>query len=308
MDTKTGGYTNGENTENIIKDDSASVAGATAENKESQGTPLDVKETPYAGISTGESSGNALVTQQSAVQPAPIKNKKSKIIIICAAIAVVALIVITALALVLPKMLVSTEDLLKEKKYVEAYNRAKDDKDKKQILAENIAAYTLENEVISSLNNPESFHLSEIRYRWEEPDTIVLKGSEENEYGRCVSAYYYILYNEELEKFTLLSTLTSLEEESFNKSEGLYQMMEKIKENAHRSNIKENYLDNDSKIGNSAVKRINQLIQNDELEDIELIRDDDSVEEYPTAVPNDDDEDETEYKDNNEDGFFGKIH
>lgn len=246
----------GENVPNqqlpdINNENSSSQFSDTASNQE------DSVNTQYALVEQTNNEG--------------IKKKSKKKIIIPIVIITFVVIIAALSAIILPKVLVSTEQLLIEKKYTEAYNRAKDEKEKQNILAENVAAYVCENIVISSLKNPDSFKLTEIRYLLDKPGSIVLGVSGTNGFGGASSSYWYISYNQKNGEFEYVSSVSSLEEEKYSKYDSSSESAEKIIDNLVRKIIIDNYTDKDSKIDKSAVKRINELFKNDQLDNIKLI-------------------------------------
>ena len=255
---------------------------------------------PYNGAESVSQNANEVIPNYYAnpaisqpLQQTQPKKKKTKFIVIGIVAVLIAALAISSV-FVLPKLLVSTEELLVNKKYSEAYNRADKKDEKRNILGENIAAYICENEIPSILKNPDSFKLTGIRYRLDNPNAILLEVSGENGFGGSNSSFMFFTYNEDEEDFSYIGSVSSLKEEEYSRYDSSDETTEKLLDNVLRSVIKEKYVDDKYKVDKKAVKRINKLFKQDELEDIELIKDpalksEETVEPTTKEIMSDDD-------------------
>lgn len=223
--------------------------------------------------------------------PDSIKNATSKVkkkvdrkIMAIAGIIIIAIVIIGAvLKVVLPKVLVSTEQLLAEANYKEAYKKAGKD-DKEDVLVENIIA-NLSGEAENNLKNPDSFKLTKAWYD-DEKHYIVLNISGENGYGGTSTSYWIYTFNSEDEEYQLWSSQSDLDEEETHSWDDSNDKLEIALDNLTRDMIKNVIYEDDYEISKSCVKRINQLHDSDILSDVELI------DEVKTIYPSDNDSDE----------------
>ena len=192
------------------------------------------------------------------------KNMKKIIIVL---ILVVGLILIGKQ--VLPKIFISTEELLAQGEYEKAYKKAST-KEKEDIEAENLIA-VLCNDVIEGYKDPSSF---ELRDAWYDKDkkVVVLKTGGKNSYGGIVFSYDYFTYSEDEGKYEYYCSLSDLKKEETSKYDDYEETLEKILKNAARSVVSEVINKNDCKLSNDSVKNINHLFKEDKLEEIELIK------------------------------------
>ena len=229
---------------------------------------------PYLGtnvLSKDAPQINAVYDQNTSItvqEPTRKKSKKKAVIIV--AVTLVALISILLLSiLVLPNLLKSKEQLLEEKRYTEAYQKASDE-EKRDVIGENIAAYTCENLIVYSLKDPESFKLTDIYYNPDYPGDIVLSVSGTNGFGGKSTSYWLCYYSDEDKDFKVFSSVSSLEDDTYSKYDSKSKSLEKLYDNISRDIIKK-IVSKESKVDKSAVKRINNLFNEDNLEDIKLI-------------------------------------
>ncbi len=193
------------------------------------------------------------------------KKNMKKIIII--------LIVVAGLIImgkqVLPKIFISTDELLEQGEYEKAYKKAST-KEKEDIESENLIA-VLCNDVIEGYKDPSSF---ELRDAWYDRDkkVVVLKTGGKNSYGGIVFSYDYFTYSEEEGKYEYYCSLSDLKKEETSKYDDYEETLEKILKNAARSVVSEVINKNDCKLSNDSVKNINRLFKEDKLEEIELIK------------------------------------
>lgn len=169
---------------------------------------------------------------------------------------------------VLPKVFVSTSDLLAQGKYEEAYKKAKT-KEKEDIEAENLIA-VLCNDVIEGYKDPSSF---ELRDAWYDRDkkVVVLKTGGKNSYGGIVFSYDYFTYSEDKGMYEYYCSLSDLKKEETSKYDDYEETIEKILKNAARSVVSEVIDKDDCKLKSDSIKNINHLFKEDLLEEIELI-------------------------------------
>lgn len=213
---------------------------------------------------TGYNPNTSITVQE------PTRKKSKKKVIIIVAVTLVALISILLLSiLVLPNVLKSKEQLLEEKRYTEAYQKASDD-EKRDVIGENLAAYTCENLIVYSLKDPESFKLTDIYYSPDYPGDIVLSVSGTNGFGGKSASYWLCYYSEEEGDFKVFSSVSSLEDDTYSKYDSKNKSLEKLYDNISRDIIKK-IVSKESKVDKSAVKRINNLFNEGKLENIELI-------------------------------------
>lgn len=116
------------------------------------------------------------------------KSIKNKVVVIVAVL-LLCTVSVTALSFIVPKIFISTESLLAEGKYEEAYKKA-NSKSKDLVLIENIVANSCK-DYKSRLKNPDSFKLLEFYFITLDDASvdIVLKTSGTNSYGGVVSSY-----------------------------------------------------------------------------------------------------------------------
>lgn len=121
------------------------------------------------------------------------KSIKNKVVVIVAVL-LLCTVSVTALSFIVPKIFISTESLLAEGKYEEAYKKA-NSKSKDLVLIENIVANSCK-DYKSRLKNPDSFKLLEFYFSTYDDGSIsiVIKTSGTNSYGGVVSGYELYKY------------------------------------------------------------------------------------------------------------------
>lgn len=169
---------------------------------------------------------------------------------------------------VLPKLFVSTSDLLAEGNYRKAYDKAKKD-EKDEILDENLIA-TVSYMAVESLKDPESFILRNAWYN-KSDKRIVLEVSGNNSYGAKVTGYWYYTYDEEEQTYELYTSLSSLSDEKTYSSDTYSERIEKILKNAARKVVKDMINDDSIKMKKESIENINNLFEKEILDDIELL-------------------------------------
>lgn len=203
-----------------------------------------------AGVNSAISQFNAGVNKANDAK----KKKPIKAIIA----AVIALAVIVAGVLVVPKIFVSVEDLCAQGNYEKAYAKASGS-EKNEVLAENVIAY-LSMESSDSLKDPSSFSLRDAYYNVsynEEKDRIyqqaVLYISGANSYGASVSSYW-LWVADEYGDWSFFGTCSRLNLDS-DDDDYLTSLVARV--------VVES--DNAIKLSKTSVKNINTQFENDTL-------------------------------------------
>lgn len=168
------------------------------------------------------------------------------------------------------KVFESTNDLLVEGKYQEAYEKAKDT-EKEKILDENMIA-VVTNSAVESFKETKSFALKNAWYDKKEK-RIVLELSSHNNNVNKTNEYWYYLYNEAADKYELYATLSSLEEETTDILDDYKDRIEKIIKNAALKNVRVMIEDDSIKIKKESIDNINTLFKKEILDDVELLDD-----------------------------------
>lgn len=199
------------------------------------------------------------------------KKKKTVIIIVAS---VLALAIIVAGILIIPKLLVSVEDLCAQGNYEKAYEKASDE-EKDAIKAENVAAvqsaFSADN-----LKDPSSFKLRDAYYDEFTNDygilvkRLVLYISAANSYGATVSSYWLYFWDEDDRDWSYYCSVSSLETEESSKYDDEDEALEKFINNTGRVVIRTTMSDG-IKLSKDAVKRINTMFENGTLDDVKLI-------------------------------------
>lgn len=199
-------------------------------------------------------------------------NTKEKIIFIIAiAIIIIGLILCVT---VLPKLTISTSELLSEGKYAEAYKKAKSE-EKEDVLIENLIAH-ISYKASESLKDPSSFVLRNAWYD-ENNQRIVLYLNGNNSYGASVAGYWYYTYDDDENEYQLYTSLSSLESEKTYSWDDYSEKIEKILKNAARNIVKEIISDDTLKVNKNSIDNINNLFKKDLLDDVKLLNDNKNI-------------------------------
>lgn len=214
-----------------------------------------------AGLSVDASVSPAINQFNAGVDKANETTKKKPIAIIAAA--AIAVVVIILAALVVPKLLVSVEDLCAQGKYEKAYSKASGD-EKLIVLAENTIAF-LSEESSDKLKDPSSFVLREGYYDCQYQDEeltqqAVLHVSGANSYGALVSSYWIYTYDDDTDSWSIVGTCSSLNVDSDD-------------DEFFDSVIAKMIIERDSviKLSKEQVKNINTMFENDVLDQVEQL-------------------------------------
>ncbi len=192
--------------------------------------------------------------------------------------ALLTLIIAVSSIIVLPKLLVSTEEYLEQGNYIKAYQKAKKE-EKNDVLFENLIA-SICAESKSDLKDEDSFKLREV-YFDEENNRIVLRIQGANSYGGEVSSYWYYTFDEEDGEYTLWTTVSDFDDETIYSWDDFEERLEKILKNSAKEIVKGIINDHSNKRGSDIVKRINNLNELGILSDVELLDDVSAL--YPTS-------------------------
>lgn len=204
-----------------------------------------------------------------------VNTKKTKRI----CIAVVAVLILVLLGkTVVPQLLTSTEDYLAAGDYAAAYKKAESE-EKDAVLEENLVA-VLCADVKESMKDPDSFELRTVRCDLEE-GRIVMKVGGKNSYGGVVFNYWYYEFDEDKQKYELVTSVSDLgEEKIYTYLDSADERLEKMWKNIIKGEISEMLDKKDIGLDDAAIDRINALQEENLLDDVVLI--DEIKELYPT--------------------------
>lgn len=195
-----------------------------------------------------------------------VNTKKTKRI--CIAVVVVLILVLLGKTVV-PQLLTSTEDYLAAGDYAAAYEKAKPE-EKEAVLKENLVA-VLCTDVKESMKDPDSFDLRTVRCDFEE-GRIVMKVGGENSYGGVVFNYWYYEFDEDKQRYELVTSVSDLgEEKIYTYLDSADERLEKRWRNIIRGEISETLDKKDIGLDDAAIDRINALQEENLLDDVVLI-------------------------------------
>ena len=182
---------------------------------------------------------------------------------------VVVLILILLGKAVIPQLLTSTEDYLAAGDYASAYKKAEPE-EKNAVLEENLIA-VLCKDVKESMKDPDSFELRTVRCDLEEGH-IVMKVGGKNSYGGVVFNYWYYEFDEDKQKYELVTSVSDLgEEKIYTYLDDADEKLEKMYNNYVKGEISELLDKKDIGLDDAAIDRINALQEKDLLDDVALI-------------------------------------
>ena len=210
-----------------------------------------------ADVNSAINRFNAGVTKTNEVA----KKKPIKIAIIVAAVVVVAVLAI----ILVPKIFKSAEDYMALANYEKAYNIAKTEDDKAEVVAENAVAIC-SNICTESLKDSKSFDLRDAYY---DPINgyVVLNVAANNSYGNTVLNYWLFTYDNEDEEFEVWDAYSDLDEEEYSKYDTSDELVEKMINNLGKGYISDTMKSN-YKLSNDSVKRINALFADELLDGV----------------------------------------
>ena len=201
-------------------------------------------------------------------QVAKKKSNMPKIII-----GAVAAVLVVVLAIVLiPILNVTTEELLAEGNYIEAYEKAESSSEKEAIADENLVAY-ISQMCVDALKDSKSFDLREAYVNHGDDDTcqIVLKVAANNSYGNTVINYWIYTYDKDEQKYELWDSYSDLTEEDYYSWQDYDEKVEIMLNNLIKERIKTIMADSSTKISSTSVDNINSLFEKGILDDVTLL-------------------------------------
>ncbi len=207
--------------------------------------------------------------------------KKKKAPIIIGVVVVIVILAALAFKTVAPKIFISMEEYLEQGNYEKAYGKAKTDKEKLEVKAENAAAvqsaFSADN-----LKDPSSFSLRDAYYNEDTNDDgsltkrLVLHISGANSYGANVSSYWLYTWDNDDQEWEYFTSVSDLDEEEYSEYDDTDEKLEKMVDNIGRRAI-QNVISDGIKLSKSAIKRINTMFEADTLDDVELLEVDDEI-------------------------------
>lgn len=234
---------------------------------------IDQAFCPHCGKSTGNmiDTDDRFESDQFDAEAYKMNEPKKKSLVKLIIGAVIAATVIVTGVLVVPKLLLSVEDLCEQGRYEEAYKKAEDDK-KLDIKIENAVAVQSAF-CVDNLKDPDSFVLREAYYMEgseTSTDSIVLYVSGANSYGAKVSSYWLFTYDSEKCEWSYCCALADLSQEEVNSYDDEDERFEKAMNNLYRLRIKL-VIQNGIELNKDAVKRINTMFEQDILDEVKLL-------------------------------------
>lgn len=221
---------------------------------------------PICGAKTNISANDKFDEIKNKYRKSIKKISWKKIIKIIIGLAIVIILFVVGKA-IFPKIFVSTEDLLAQGRYEEAYKKAKDET-RERIYKENLIA-VLSNDVIENYKDPSSFDLRDAWFN-EEENIIVMKTGGKNSYGGIVFSYDYFTHSDG--KYSLCCSLSSLEEEKiYDYADTYSEKLEKILKNAARKKVSSIINNEKYKIDKESINNINQLFKQNLLNSVKLL-------------------------------------
>ena len=196
------------------------------------------------------------------------KKKKNKIITFIIATILITISCTIFCTTILPVLTITTEQLLSEGRYEEAYKKAKKEI-KDDILKENVIAYVSYN-ASTNLKDPSSFVLREAWYD-ENTHYIALSSNGKNSYGASVPVYYHYYYNEEKKDYELFAVLSSLNNETISSWDTSSEKLEKLLNNIARNRIKELMTEDSLQLKKDSIDNINNLFEKNLLDNVRLL-------------------------------------
>jgi len=202
---------------------------------------------------------------------ASIANSKKKSPIIPIIIGVIAVCIVAVI--IFFSTAKKAEDYLNKGDYEKAYDVAKGEEDKDDIVKENILA-VVSADCVDSMKDPESFDLRDAWiYVSDDSVFVVLKVAGNNSYGNTIINYWFYGYDEDDEAYELYTTFADFDEETIYSWDDYEEEQEKIMKNLCKdvaaSIIDDGY--NSEQYDSEEVDRINSLFEKDILENVELL-------------------------------------
>ena len=177
----------------------------------------------------------------------------------------------------IPKIFVSTEELLEEGNYEKAYKKAKKE-EKENILIENLIAFVC-GDVEKKLKDPSSFFLSEIYYEKTNPRRIILTVSGKNGMGGVSSSFWLYNFDTNKNQYACMGSVSDMEDEEASSYDSEDELMEKLVNNIIRTSIRD-ALNTAEELDNTLINHINNLHEEKLLNTVKLL--DNISDIYPT--------------------------
>lgn len=167
-----------------------------------------------------------------------------------------------------------TDAYLDSGDYEEAYEKAPTAAKRKEIKAENVAAFYSAFSA-DNLKDPSSFFLRDVYYNEGVMEDIhsgqlVLYISGSNSFGASVSSYWLYIWDEDSNDWDYFTTVSSLEEEEYSIYDDEEEITEKYINNICRISIRSTMSDG-IKLSKDAVTRINTMFENETLDKVKLM-------------------------------------
>ena len=152
-------------------------------------------------------------------------------------------------------------------KYVQAYKRASKE-EKRNVLIENLLAVVCI-DANTKLKDPSSFYLREAYYT---PEHIVLCLSATNGFGGKTVSYCYYSFDKDTQTYSLFANETDLDDDvDISRYDSKERATEKIFDYVVKAAIKSIIKNEENKVGEQTVERINGLFKSGNLKEVELL-------------------------------------
>ena len=195
---------------------------------------------------------------------APAKKKFPVAIVIAAAVLVLAAV---AAYFLLPKLLVSAEDLCAEGRYVEACEKA--DEEMLDAIRAECAAAMISTDIANSLKNRDSFVLRDVYYKdINGAPELILFANGTNGFGGVAGSYWHYKWDAETEGWEKHGSVDDLEDEIADDSDDNLEKLEIFLENMYRSSMREVIADG-TQLEQDPIERINDLFEQRLLDNID---------------------------------------
>lgn len=181
---------------------------------------------------------------------------------------VVLMIGLVAGVKIIPRILVTPEELMAEGNYEKAYAKASEE-DKDTILIENLII-DICNEIKEYMKDPSSFELRDVWYETSGRKRIVLYTSGKNSMGGVTGSLDFYFFTDG--KYKMFTSIDDMEVEEFYSFDDVEDKVEKVINNIARICIQEIQVDS-NKVDDKVIDRINKLSEDDIMKEVELLDD-----------------------------------
>lgn len=203
------------------------------------------------------------------------KHKRKPIHIIITVICIVAILGLAAVKFVIPKIFIDMEGYLEKADYEKAYQKAKTESDKSEVIIENAVA--VQSAVYAEkLKDPSSFYLRDAYYLETANDDdesmicLVLYVSGTNGFGANVSSYCLYIWDNDFCEWEYITSVSDLSDDEYSDYDDEVETLEKLLDNSARIFIKRAISDG-VRLNKKGVKRINKMFKDDVLDEVELL-------------------------------------